>query len=230
MLQPKEYLSPLLDKSIWILEDDKHISFVYSDILNGIAQTKIFETLEEFENALSESHPDLLIADLIVSDGFFVDWLKAFNSQSSQSLSFPFMVVSSVEDIDVLRKCFDDGAVDYLTKPFHEKELLVKLERSLLGNSKNYFGIEFDPTLLIVTRNKEQAELTQREFQILNMLAQSSEGLSRDEIVNYVWNGTCVGRKTLDVHLHRVRKKVEPLGIKIDFIPPTTFKLSCKRM
>ncbi|MEW6055684.1 MAG: response regulator [Bdellovibrionota bacterium] len=130
------------ERSIWILEDDSGCRFVYEQILGIRHKVRFFQTLVEFEFALSEgqkSLPELVLADVVLEDGSFLHFLN--HSQKKELLSIPFIVVSSIDDIDALRFCFNEGAVDYLVKPFQKSELIVKVERILEKKTKR--GWEF---------------------------------------------------------------------------------------
>ena len=98
------------EKKIWILEDDHGCLFVYQDILDIRYSTRYFKTLDEFKTALEESAgdlPDLVIADLKLPDGSFLTFLSS--DDNKKLLDMPFLVISSVNDIDALRFCFEDG-------------------------------------------------------------------------------------------------------------------------
>src|SRR5262245_36436441 len=121
--------------SIWILEDEKGARFVYERVLSYQYSLEFFSGMQELREALRSSgdRPALLIADLWVDDGCFTDFLSADGCVPLRGI--PWVVVSSVDDIDVLRFCFSSGATDYLVKPFKKSELLVKIERILVRKS-----------------------------------------------------------------------------------------------
>ena len=216
------------DRCIWIIEDDPGCQFVYQDILGIRYDIKIFATLAQFESNTDET-PLLIIADIRLPDGSFLTKLEAYKQTHSET---PIVVVSSLDDIDALRYSFKHGAVDFLTKPFGRSELTVKVER-LLGAthtlSDNSFKI--DPTSLTVTNiNKTCEPLTPKEFQIVNVLHGNKCCLDRDEIIEKVWGNVQVTRKTLDVHLFNLRKKLEPIALAISFEQPNSYRLSDNRV
>ncbi len=235
-------------KNIWVVEDDAGLQFVYGEILGFRYNLTFFGTLEKFRAALKEradtSTPDLLIMDLRLPDGSFLDLLM--EADSPKLFSMPFLVVSSMDDLDALRICFEEGAIDYITKPFGKSELIVKIERIFLrppearvfhrehSNETGAMGQEIllDPVTLTVRRGTLQSSpLTSKEFQILSVLKNAPQNaLPRDQIVDRVWQKTKVTGKTLDVHLFNLRKKLVGLRVELVFQPPQSFRLLCDRM
>lgn len=230
-------------KNIWILEDDASARFVYSEILGLRYEVQFFQNIGEFSQSLKESQqvPDLLLADLRLEDEDFVSFLSKL--EGTNRLSFPFFVVSSVDDLDMLRTCFVYGAADYLTKPFGKSELVVKLERffsekrgdslsALLESEKKGATVALDPTTLTIRNNKGVSEaLTSKEFQILaSLFSVELKSLTKESLIKSVWRDVQVGSKTLDVHLFHLRRKLAPLNLEIKFLPPGKYLLSGEGM
>jgi DNA-binding response OmpR family regulator len=208
----------LQDKLLWILEDDKGCRFVYEQTLDHRYKTQYFEKLEDFHKALSElstgkrERPAMIIADLMLNDGNFLHHLT--NADESVS-ALPFIVVSSIDDIDALRLCFREGALDYLTKPFKKNELLVKIENALAGLKPPAAG---DSPLdkVIVVDGVEIRELTAKQMQLLSLFVESSDRtVTREQILLKVWGDTSVHPKTVDVHLYNLRRKISGFGFII---------------
>lgn len=216
---------------LWILEDDSGARFVYSKTLDLRYRIRFFEDLRSFREALSsgEEAPDLVIADLRLPDDSFLTYLANMDSKAMDAL--PFIVVSSSDDIDILRLCFEEGASDYLTKPFNGSELIVKIQRILeraISPEKSTDGIVVDTTFRKITNgNGQSVQLTPKELQIFTILRrESNQPVSRHELIKNVWGGVSVTPKALDVHLFSLRKKAESFGIDIEFVAPDSFRLS----
>ena len=124
------------EQTIWILEDDICSQFAYQEILGSlfhiISQGNCKEFLTAVENC--KTSPKLVIADLRLPDDSFLSCLSVPAVMNFFS-AIPFIVVSSVDEIDALRLCFSKGALDYLIKPFTKNELLVKIEKALSQNT-----------------------------------------------------------------------------------------------
>lgn len=220
-------------KSLWILEDDPEACFVYQQMFVKHPGTRYFEnlaTLDEAFRQCAESErgwPQLLIADLWLPDGSFLDYLGS--DHAFRLLKMPFLVVSGCDDEAVLRACFEEGAIDFLIKPFKKAELRVKVDRLLApasrkGRSADY---EFDPERLTVTHGGQSVELTARELQIFSILHRSNpKPVKRKELEDGVWKGAAVSNKVLDVHLFHLRRKLEPLRLRIEFSAPDGYRLN----
>ncbi len=116
-----------ISATIWVLEDDPGCIFVYGKILKNYS-TCVFSSISEFaQNLAKQKQPQLLIADLKLGDGSFLDYLS-----STQKLTFPFLVVSSIDNPDTTRTCLQGGALDYVLKPFQQNELIAKIEKALI--------------------------------------------------------------------------------------------------
>lgn len=211
-------------KTIWILEDDTHCQFVYKDILEAKYTLCLFESFQELMNhfTTSEGLPSLLIVDLKLSDGFIIEHIKSEKIKLFKETLF--MVVSSNDDLQILRSCYENGAIDYLTKPFNKTELLLKVERAInLDGSKNTAKILNSYTLLTNEKTlsngfKSSPELTPKECQILYLFSQSSKSkVAKKEILEKIWKSTAVTTKTIDVHISNLRKKIAEIGLTIRF-------------
>lgn len=197
-------------KKIWVLEDEKDINWIYREVLAPKYDVDFFLNIHDFKMALETlPKPLLIISDLKLPDGNFIDFLK---NNFSKVENIPYLVVSSDADIETLQFCLKEGAVDYLTKPFQINELLVKIERFLqLRNNNN------TDKLKLLSESFINNNLTYKESKILSTLVQNFNNfVLRKIIIQNVWNNSeDVHPKTLDVHLYNLRRKVEPLGFQI---------------
>lgn len=221
--------------AIWIFEDDESSQFVYREILQDQYAITFFDSMESLRtvNGTKEGRPDLLIIDLLLSDGCMLD--NFGSSFSSILMEVPWIVVSSVDEEAALRSCFSYGALDYLIKPFRKSELLVKIQR-LLKSKKDTPLIknisERPPDLDLLKRTISvsedlRVELTPRELQIAKMLLDNyGAAVGRTELFKTVWNDARVTDKTLDIHLVSLRKKLHQIGLRIQLTTPGKYQLN----
>ena len=160
-------MSLAVNKEIWILEDDKGCQFVYEQTLDHRYKTRYFTKIADFQEALSstEHNPALIIADLMLDDGNFMTYLN--DSKDNRLVVTPFIIVSSIDDIDALRFCFMEGALDYLTKPFKKNELIVKIENILSGSAKQTNSVQSHKTMNL--DGHEIESLTSKQKQLLSL-------------------------------------------------------------
>jgi len=216
---------------LWIVDADPSTVEVYERVFSSTYTTRKFSSFDAFQKALDEVNlngasrpvPDLVISDFSIGDRHFLSVLGRENSIIQPT--FPFMIVSSLDDLDCMRKCFQAGASDYITKPFNESALKAKVERLLRIPFSN--GFQIDPVSLTVgVGSKRSAPLTSRELQILAALYQApGNSMTRKELKQKVWGDIKVNRNTFNVHLFNLRKKISGLGVKIQFTPSDIYTL-----
>ncbi len=201
------------EKEIWILEDDKGCQFVYEQTLDHRYKTRYFSKIADFQKALEESKEDpaLLIADLMLDDGNFMTYLNT--GKDPRLMTIPFIIVSSIDDIDALRYCFMEGAIDYLTKPFKKNELIVKIENIFSGAKRTVATSLSNSQKSVLLDGKEIGNLTSKQKQLLGLfLDHPDRVVTRDDILDNVWGDTNVHPKTVDVHLYNLRRKLHDMG------------------
>ncbi len=216
---------PLRNKDkLWVLEDDEQCTYVFKDILGMRYDVKYFTSIKDlFELLKTVSHqdrPQLLLVDLRLTEGCMTDYLTY---RTNVNAVFPsYMVVSSLDDADVLRYCFDQGAIDYIIKPFKKDELIVKVERALITAKK---ALEAETSNLWPQSLKGQ--LTKREQQIFSLFSSNiGKMFTRNEVMSRIWSGSSVDAKVLDVHLSNMRKKIKPYGYNIKYVADQQWQMS----
>ena len=134
------------------------------------------------------------------------------------------MLTARTQEIDKVTGLMN-GADDYVTKPFSPSELIARIDAMYRRVSlTNEISTEKAPETAIalgefvldlrshtLTKNGEQIELTQIEFQIIEFFfSNPNAALSREEIINFVWGENYFGQdKVIDVNIHRIRNKIE---------------------
>jgi DNA-binding response OmpR family regulator len=198
-------------KTIWIVEDEDEITSIYMDALSSRYKLDAFNSIHSFTQSLNgSSTPDLIICDIRLPDGNFLQFLKD-NGHTMKHI--PYFVVSAVVEDEALNFCLNQGAVDYLTKPFHINELKVKIDRFF--DSKEQLSKNPKKSNLL-NENFINTKLTYKESKIVTLLMnQMDQYVSRKDIIEKVWNNVNVHPKTLDVHLYNLRRKIETLGFHI---------------
>ena len=200
---------------ILLVEDDTMIA---SGILYAL-ETEGYETnhatgIKDAGNLIEQYNFDLAIIDMQLPDGTGFDVSEIFQNTATSVI---FLTV--VDDENTIVRAFDEGAEDYIVKPFRIRELLARVRRILSANIKNgekdniiYMGhaaIHTDEAKVYV--NDKSIELTALEYRLLLIFA-SNKGilLTRQQILDKIWDadGNFVEDNTLTVYVKRLREKL----------------------
>ena len=204
--------------NILVIEDDIIIAFGLIYALEKEGYTVIHrEGIDEANKVLEDNVFDLAILDMQLPDGTGFDLRDKLKSKSTAII---FLTV--VDDENKIVQAFENGADDYITKPFRIRELLARVKRTL----NKYCGENLMPILEIgdakidvntgkVYINDNIVELTALEYKLLLTFA-SNKGqiLERNKILENIWDstGNFVEDNTLTVYIKRLREK---LGDKV---------------
>lgn len=168
---------------------------------------------EGFRIAVSDQ-PDAIILDLLLPDGNGLDTLQRLRNQGFEK---PVLILTALDSIDDRIRGLDQGADDYLAKPFAFGELLARLRALLRRNfhptpMKLAVG-DLDMNLLArtVTRAGVEIELTARQFSVLEYLVRHrGEIVSREMLARDVWKSpTASWTNVIEVKINQLRKKIE---------------------
>jgi len=204
---------------IHIIEDEMEIATLIQDYLEdeGFRVKISLDGQLGLDNYKSEQ-PDLVILDLMLPklDGFEV--CRLIRKESD----LPILILSSKNtDMDKVL-ALGIGADDYVTKPFSPIELVARvkahLRRSIKqstasGNNKilTFNNLKIDSSAYTVHVNDVSVNLTNKEFELLKLLAQNpNQVLTKDQIINAVWGNNYYGDdNTIPVHIRKIREKIE---------------------
>lgn len=170
--------------------------------------------------ALGDQVYDLVLLDLGLPhmDGFEV--LRRLRVRQS---SLPVLIVTARDSVDDRVKGLDMGADDYVLKPFDMTELLARIRvhlrrtQSLLTNSIAYGPLVYDMTERMVKVNGEPMAFPSRELGILEaMLLKVGRVISNEKLIEKLcsWDEE-ISSNAIEVYVHRLRKKLHPLGVNI---------------
>ena len=211
---------------IFIVEDDANIREIETIALkNSNYEVKAFENAKDFYKKLEETIPDLVILDVMLPDESGYKILKNLR-MSEKTRKIPvIMVTAKTQELDMIRG-FDEGADDYIKKPFSIMELISRVKallRRTVSAEVKVLQIEelrLEHERHIVSVNEEVIELTYKEYELLRLLmTNKSMVLSREVIMRQVWGTDFEGEsRTVDMHIKTLRKKLKEAGSRIKTI------------
>jgi two-component system, OmpR family, response regulator RegX3 len=175
------------------------------------------EALRMFE----ESPPDLVLLDLMLPKISGLDVCRSIRAASSVPI---IMVTAKGAEIDTV-VALEVGADDYVTKPYRLRELVARM-RAVLRRSNHMAGgadaagspetieagdVRVDTDQRRVFVRGEEVALRRKEFELLHLLVENAgRVLTRDVLIDRIWGSDYIGdTKTLDVHIKRLRSRVE---------------------
>ena len=200
-----------------LIDDDAELGALMRDFFRDqeIEVTSAQNGFEGLEMALHGSF-DLILLDVMMPglDGFQV--LKRLREERDTPV---LMLTARTESASRIQG-LNEGADDYLPKPFEPMELLARvraiLRRTQTGprdplSALEVCGVRLDPAARLVTMNGREVELTTIEFDILEVLMRAAgRVVSRDEIAQRFYNRPATPYdRSIDVHISHVRKKLD---------------------
>lgn len=191
----------------------------------------VIEALDGVEaiNKVKAERPDLILLDVMLPrmDGLEVCQKLRY---SKEFANIPIiMLTARGEEVDRVLG-LEIGADDYVTKPFSPRELIARVKAMFrrlaqpqtISDSKDLMIglIKIDLARHLVTFQDVELELTPKEFELLYLLAQNAgKVLTRDVLLEKVWGYEYMGdTRTVDVHIRRLRKKMEDINPDPDYI------------
>lgn len=209
---------------IYIVEDDRSISEIESySLKNSGYEVAVFENAASFYMALETQIPQLVLLDIMLPDEDGMTILKKLREGVATRRLPVILVTAKTTEMDKV-KGLDQGADDYLTKPFGVMELISRV-KALLRRSEGVGEEKFLSLGKIFLDNEKHAvyvkdepcDLTFKEFELLKLLLQNAGIVtSRDKILNKVWGVDFEGEsRTLDMHIKTLRQKLGEEGNRI---------------
>ena len=206
---------------ILVVEDDRSLRDAlaynlrqeeYTPVLAEDAPTAVMMARRE--------KPDLILLDLMLPGGSGIEVCREIRTFSTAPV---IMLTARDDDIDRVLG-LEIGADDYVTKPFSLRELLARIKANLrrvaldagteTEDSLVHDGVSIDVLSRRVTVGDRSVSLQPKEFDLLvYLMRHPGTVLTRSRLLNSVWGHEFVGERTVDVHVRRLRAKLEQAGV-----------------
>ena len=206
---------------ILIVEDEAAIREMlgYTLMKEGYACQEAGD-VEQARAMINKDRPDLILLDWMLPGVSGIDYARRLRSDSDTRDIPIIMLTAKGEEADKVRG-LDTGVDDYVTKPFSTKELLARLRAVLRRYAADdqqgiieIGGLLLDSDTYRVTANDQIIEISPTEFKLLHFFITHPERVySRTQLLDHVWGQNIyVEERTVDVHIRRLRKTLEPFG------------------
>jgi len=202
---------------VLVVEDEES----YSDALAYMLRKEGFEVAIAADGPSALAEFDRAGADIVLLD-LMLPGIPGTEvcRQIRQTSNVPVIMVSAKDDEVDKVVGLELGADDYITKPYSPRELVARIravlrrgtEPDLAPQTLEAGPVRMDTERHVVTIDGEDVRLPLKEFELLEMfLRNPGRVLTRGQLIDRVWGSDYVGdTKTLDVHVKRLRAKIEP--------------------
>ena len=220
-----------------LIEDDPSIRKLveYSLSSNGISIVSFPSGEEAFESDLKDA--ELFILDIMLPGMDGMEILSRIRKDPTLGRVPVIMLTAKDSEYDIA-KGLDDGADDYIPKPFGILELISRVKAAIRRGRMNgeekkketlsYGDINMDVTSHRAYLGDREISLTQKEYALLEyFLTHKGIALSRDKLLTEVWGYNYVGEtRTVDVHIRHLREKLGTEGDKIETVKGLGYRFS----
>lgn len=206
-----------------LVEDDDLVSDSLSRALRGSGH--IVDCVNDGAHAelvVNTESYDVVILDLGLPG---MEGLELLKKMRSKKISVPVLILTARDSYEERIQGLDSGANDYVTKPFHLGELEARLRALLRINVSNATTVSvgeltFDTVGRVLRNGDEIIEMSPREFAVLEILVTNLGALvTKEKMAGLLsdWD-TPVTFNAVDIIIHRLRKRLEPFGVKLQTI------------
>ena len=223
---------------IYLVEDDENIRELVTYTLNNSGlETEGFGLPSQFWAAMEQGgKPSLVMLDIMLPEEDGLSILKKLRTAPATKKIPIMMVTAKGSEYDKVIG-LDNGADDYIAKPFGMMELIARVKALLRRAGKEETAEEYtvdplyvSPAKHIVKVDGKDVTLTYKEFELLVMFLKSGDVvLTRDRLLNEIWGYSFDGEnRTVDVHIRTLRQKLGPAGELIETVRGVGYKLGGK--
>ncbi len=218
---------------IYCVEDDESIRELITYAVKSAGfDAESFESASSFEKRLKTSLPSMVLLDIMLPDKDGIDILRDIR-KNARTKNLPVIMLTAKGTESDKVKGFENGADDYVTKPFGVMELISRIKavlRRSAGQSPDvidYKGIVLDNSSRSVSADGEDVTVTYKEFELLKyLMTHKGTVVPREVLLEKIWGYHFEGEsRTLDVHIGSLRHKLGAKGKCIETIRNVGYKI-----
>ncbi|SCS80271.1 response regulator transcription factor [Staphylococcus caeli] len=203
-----------------IVDDDKKILEYVSNYIQREGLSTVVQSSAEQALSYLESHQvDIAIVDVMMGGMSGFELCKILK----EDYDMPVIMLTARDALSDKEQAYLTGTDDYVTKPFEVKELIFRIRAVLKRYNINAYNeltignITLNQAYLEIQSASKSMNLPNKEFQLLFLLASNPKQVfSRDALIEKIWGFDYEGdERTVDVHIKRLRKRLEKLEASI---------------
>ena len=208
---------------IYIVEDDESIREIEEFALMNAGHKVVgFSDAKSFFKKIDEIIPDLILLDVMLPDENGNEIVRKLRKNGDFKRVPVIMVTAKTTELDLV-KGLEDGADDYIKKPFSVMELISRVKALLRRTEPEEIKVLTLDELVLNNEKHEVTvagtivELTFKEYELLQyLLANKGLVMERDTIMDHIWGIAYEGEsRTLDMHIKTLRQKLGDYGARI---------------
>jgi len=211
----------MAETRILVVEDEQPIrDLIAFGLRRAGFQVALAETSQAARASIGDRRPDLILMDWMLPDMSGLELVRQLRRDANTRDIPTIMLTARAEESDKVAG-LEGGADDYVTKPFSARELVARIQAVLRRGSPAGAGerVEFDGLTLDQAGHRILAQgrtigLGPTEYRLLAFLMTHPDRVyARGQLLERVWGGNVyVEERTVDVHIRRLRKALEPSG------------------
>lgn len=224
MLQPKTGKMGNEDFKILLVDDEPDVlEFLSYNLKKEGYQVFVGKNGKEAIEMADQIKPHLIILDVMMPEADGIEACTEIRKLPAMANTIIIFLTARGEDYSQIAG-FDAGADDYVNKPIKPKVLVSRVKALLRryrdeennDNRMEISGITIDKEKYIIEQNGKPISLPKKEFELLSLLtSKPNKVFTRDEIFEKVWgSNVIVGDRTIDVHIRKIREKLNISNIK----------------
>lgn len=223
-------------KKIVIVDDYEESCRLLAEILNSTYETSFTSDSTKAFALIKQVVPDVVLLDYKMPGLLGVDLCKLLR-EDKETKNIPIIFVSGAATIDEKIMAFETGADDFICKPFHVKELLLRIKARLNGSlipavvptsfeELRAGNMQMNLSSRQVFVDGEEVILTPKQFDILKILVSHKNTLvTRHTFLTEIWGNTDITARNVDSQLNYLKRKISRFNGKIVAVPSLGYRL-----
>ena len=228
------------DRKILCVDDEEDILTLVSSTLEKDGYTVLkTESGSEALKYAETFQPDLILLDIMMPEPDGIDVCRSIRMKQLDKQPYIYFLTAKTDEFDEILG-LEIGADDYIVKPFSPRKISSKVKalfrriedkENVVDKVLKVGNIVLNPQSHTVTINNEERKFLRKEFDLLQFLMKrQGHVFSRSDLLNYVWGeDVYFVERTVDVHITKIRKKIDPYSHFIQTVQGVGYKLIARQ-
>lgn len=218
-------------KKIVIVDDYEESCKLLAEILSASYDCTYTSDSSTAVSLINEKRPDLILLDYKMPGVMGVDVCRSVR-ENENTKNIPIIFVSGAATIDERIHAFETGANDFISKPFHVKELILRIKARLSDKEPEAASelVAGNLRMNLLARqvfvDGNEVNLTPKQFDILKMLVSAKNNLvTREKCLSEIWGDTEVTSRNVDSQINYLKRKIDKFQGRIIAVPSLGYRL-----